>query len=77
MKLSEYLYQKRRGESRYNRKTLIEVAGLSGLSKSYLSKIEAGLLDNHQISLDTLIKLSKAFGDNPIEVFDSLLTPKT
>lgn len=74
MKLSEYLYQKRHGESRHGKRTLQEVADSAGLSKGYICRIESGVLDNNQISLDTFIKLCRALGDDPIEVLTSLIS---
>jgi transcriptional regulator with XRE-family HTH domain len=72
MKLSEYIYQSRVGSNKLKKKTLLEISKGSGLSLSYLSKIESGMMDNNKVSLETLLALCTFFGDKPWDILKQL-----
>lgn len=68
MKLSE-IAQKYRGLSLL---TLDKMAQESGLSKGFLSRLEKGDFDSQNVSLETIIKLSKGYGIKVKEILDLL-----
>lgn len=68
MKLGE-ITKKYREEKSF---TLDYVAQKTGLSKGFLSRLEKGDFDSKNVSLDTLIKLSKGYDVKVKEILDLL-----
>ncbi|NTV41182.1 MAG: helix-turn-helix transcriptional regulator [Candidatus Moranbacteria bacterium] len=68
MKLSK-IAQKYRDAASF---TLDKMAQESGLSKGFLSRLEKGDFDSQNISLETLIKLSKGYNIKVKEILDLL-----
>lgn len=73
MKLSEIIANNRERVGL----TLEQLSEKSGLSRSYLSKLENGGMDDQSVSLTTIIKLATGLGITTREILDLLNVTST